>query len=125
MAAAEDLRQGADGKQEARPRRNPAPAFRREGAASDDAVDVEVLREGLPPGMQDGGHPHLTAEMPRVAAEAGERGGGGLKQQSVDQARVALRQRVEGVGYVARLAQKHGKGKALTLLAHKLARAVY
>jgi hypothetical protein len=26
---------------------------------------------------------------------------------------------------VARLAQKHGKGKALTLLAHKLARAVY
>lgn len=30
-----------------------------------------------------------------------------------------------GQQYLARLAQKHGKGKALTILAHKFARAVY
>ena len=29
------------------------------------------------------------------------------------------------VGYFAKLTRKHGKGKALTVLAHKLARAVY
>jgi hypothetical protein len=30
-----------------------------------------------------------------------------------------------GQKYLARLANKHGKGKALTVLAHQLARAVY
>jgi transposase len=30
-----------------------------------------------------------------------------------------------GQKYLARIARKHGKGKALTILAHKLARAVY
>jgi hypothetical protein len=30
-----------------------------------------------------------------------------------------------GQTYLSRLEQKHGKGKALTVLAHKLARAVY
>ncbi len=30
-----------------------------------------------------------------------------------------------GQKYLARLTKKHGKGKALTVLAHKLARAAY
>ena len=36
-----------------------------------------------------------------------------------------LRNNPEGQKYLARLERKHGKGKALTVLAHKLARAVY
>jgi transposase len=36
-----------------------------------------------------------------------------------------LRNNPEGQAYVARLEKKHSKGKALTILAHKLARAVY
>jgi hypothetical protein len=36
-----------------------------------------------------------------------------------------LRQNVLGQKYFAKLTRKHGKGKALTVLAHKLARAVY
>jgi transposase len=36
-----------------------------------------------------------------------------------------LRKNPEGKRYYARLERKHGKGKALTVLAHKLARAVY
>ncbi len=36
-----------------------------------------------------------------------------------------LRKNDEGKKYYARLERKHGKGKALTVLAHKIARAVY
>jgi len=36
-----------------------------------------------------------------------------------------LRNNPAGQKYLARLERKHGKGKALTVLAHKLARAVY
>lgn len=36
-----------------------------------------------------------------------------------------LRKNPDGQRYYARLERKHGKGKALTVLAHKLARAVY
>jgi transposase len=36
-----------------------------------------------------------------------------------------LRHNPEGQAYLARLEKKHGKGKALSILAHKLARAVY
>jgi transposase len=36
-----------------------------------------------------------------------------------------LRNNPAGQKYLARLGKKHGKGKALTILAHKLARAVY
>jgi hypothetical protein len=36
-----------------------------------------------------------------------------------------LRQHQLGKAYFAKLERKHGKAKALTVLAHKLARAVY
>jgi len=36
-----------------------------------------------------------------------------------------LRQNQPGKAYFTTLEHKHGKGKALTVLAHKLARAVY
>jgi transposase len=48
-----------------------------------------------------------------------------LKWAFSEAAVLGLRKNPIAQRYVARLAQKHGKGKALTLLAHKLARAVY
>ena len=36
-----------------------------------------------------------------------------------------LRKNEEGKKFYNRIVKKHGKGKALTVLAHKLARAVY
>ena len=48
-----------------------------------------------------------------------------LKWAFSEAAVLCLRKNPVAQRYVARLAQKHGKGKALTILAHKLARAVY
>jgi len=48
-----------------------------------------------------------------------------LKWAFSEAAVLCLRKNPAAQRYVARLAQKHGKGKALTILAHKLARAVY
>jgi transposase len=48
-----------------------------------------------------------------------------LKWAFSEAAVLGLRKNPVAQRYVARLAHKHGKGKALTILAHKLARAVY
>jgi transposase len=48
-----------------------------------------------------------------------------LKWAFSEAAVLFLRNNPAGQKYLARLEQKHGKGKALTVLAHKLARAVY
>ena len=48
-----------------------------------------------------------------------------LKWAFSEAAVLCLRTNPAGQKYLARLEKKHGKGKALTVLAHKLARAVY
>jgi transposase len=48
-----------------------------------------------------------------------------LKWAFSEAAVLFLRDHPTGQKYLARLEKKHGKGKALTVLAHKLARAVY
>src|SRR5262249_8890113 len=48
-----------------------------------------------------------------------------LKRAFSEAAVLFLRNNQAGQQYLARLEKKHGKGKALTILAHKLARAVY
>ena len=48
-----------------------------------------------------------------------------LKWAFSEAAVLFLRNNLAGQKYLARLEKKHGKGKALTVLAHKLARAVY
>ena len=59
-------------------------------------------------------------------------GGGGAKQGNVhlkwafsEAAVTFLRQNREGQRLKARLERRHGKGKALSILAHKIGRAVY
>jgi hypothetical protein len=48
-----------------------------------------------------------------------------LKWAFSEAAVLFLRNNAQGQQYLARLEKTHGKGKALTILAHKLARAVY
>ncbi len=48
-----------------------------------------------------------------------------LKWAFSEAAVLFLRGNPEGQKYLARLQRKHGKGKALSILAHKLGRAVY
>ena len=74
--AAEDFGEGADREEEAGPRGNPTRALRRERAPGDDAVDVDVLSEGLPPGVEHSGDTEVTAEMARISTEARQRGRG-------------------------------------------------
>jgi transposase len=52
-------------------------------------------------------------------------GNADLKGAFSEAAVLFLRNHLAGQKYLARLEKKHGKGKALTVLAHKLARAVY
>jgi transposase len=52
-------------------------------------------------------------------------GNASLKWAFSEAAVLFLRNNPAGQKYLARLEKKHGKGKALTVLAHKLARAVY
>jgi transposase len=52
-------------------------------------------------------------------------GNGHLKWAFSEAAVLFLRNNPAGQKYLARMEKTHGKGKALTILAHKLARAVY
>ena len=58
---------------------------------------MEVLREILPPRVEDRGDADRAAEVPRVTSEGEQRVGGRAKEERVDDARIALRQRVEVV----------------------------
>ena len=95
--APEDLGEGADGEEKAGRRRDPARAVGGEGAARDDAVQMEVLRQILPPGVQDGRAAEVAAEMAGIAAEGGEGVGGGVEEEGVEEPGVALREGVEGM----------------------------
>jgi transposase len=61
----------------------------------------------------------------RYGTAGTKRGNAYLKWAFSDAAVLFPRRNPEGQRYFARLEKKHGKGKALTVLAHKLARAVY
>ena len=72
VAAAKHLGEGADGEEETGVRGQPAGAVAGQRAPGDEAVDMDVLGEGLPPRMEDGGHADITPEMTGIAAEADE-----------------------------------------------------
>jgi len=61
----------------------------------------------------------------RLGTSGKKIGNAHLKWAFSEAAALFLRNNPAGQHYVARLEKKHGQGKALTLLAHKLARAVY
>jgi len=61
----------------------------------------------------------------RLGSSGKKIGNAHLKWAFSEAAVLFLRQNLAGQRYFAKLERKHGKGKALTVLAHKLARAVY
>src|SRR5207253_10729155 len=61
----------------------------------------------------------------RVGTSGKKIGNAHLKWAFSEAAALFLRNNPVGQKYLARLEKKHDKGKALTILAHKLARAVY
>jgi hypothetical protein len=74
-----------------------------------------------------------TAYKPCAKASAGKRygpagkkiGNASLQWAFSEAAVLFLRKNAQGQKFLARLENKHGQGKALTVLAPKLARAVY
>jgi len=97
VLAAEDLGEGADGEEEPRRRGDPARAVGGEGAAGDDTVQVEMLGEILSPGVQDRRAAEVAAEMAGIAPEGGQGVGDGVEEQRVEDAGIALGERVERV----------------------------
>ena len=59
-------------------------AIGRETAAGHDAMDVGMMRQRLPPGVQDGEDADLRAEPARIGGERRHRLGGGLEQDRID-----------------------------------------
>ena len=97
VLAAEDRREGADREEEAGGRGDPASPVPTERAPGDDTVQMQVLGEILAPGMEDGRAADVTAEVARIAAKGGQRGGDGAEQERVDHAGIALGERVQGM----------------------------
>ena len=81
-------------------RKDDRPAIHRErsrgqGAAGDQTVQMEMLREILSPRVQNRGDADRAAKVPRVTTEGEQGVGGRAKEQRVDHPRIALGERVE------------------------------
>jgi hypothetical protein len=76
---------------------HPARAVRGESPTRDDAVDMDVMLEGLPPGMEHQGEADLPAEPPGITAKGLQGGCGALEEEAVEQLGVALGQGIEFV----------------------------
>src|SRR5205807_2192482 len=63
-----EARENADGEEEGGPASDPASVGCK-AAARHDAVDVRMMRKGLAPGVQEGDHAGLGAEMLGVGAD--------------------------------------------------------
>ena len=97
VLAAEDRGEGTDGEEKPGRRRDPARAVAREGAAGDEAVDVQVLGEVLPPGVQDRRDAEVAAEIAAITPEGGERLGDSLEEEAIEHPGVALGEGVQSV----------------------------
>jgi len=91
----EQGRQDSDGKEESFAAGDPAVAVRRKAAPGDDPVEVGMIQEVLPPGMENADHPHLGAEMFGVLGQFRERLGGRVKKEVVQELRVHGNQGVQ------------------------------
>ena len=96
--APEDAAEDADRQEEPRPAGDPPRGVGREPAAGDDAMDVGVVLEVLPPGVEDGQEADLGPEVLGVGGDLLQGLGGGPEQQAVDHARVLQGDRAERRG---------------------------
>src|SRR5262249_48631802 len=63
-----EARENADRKEEVGPAAGPS-SIGRETAARHDAMDMRVMREGLPPGVQNGDHAAFGAEVAGIGTD--------------------------------------------------------
>ena len=71
--AFEQCRHDAYGKEKALPRGYPSASIRRKPTPGDNTVDVGMIHEVLPPGVQNTDGPYFSAEMFRVVGKFHER----------------------------------------------------
>jgi hypothetical protein len=79
---AEGVRQGADGEQEVGFASDPSPAVEGDAAAGDETMDMRMMGQRLPPGVQDGDEADCGAEA--FGGEGHERLGRRAHQETVD-----------------------------------------
>ncbi len=96
--APEDAAEDTNRQEEPRPAGDPPRGVGREPAAGDDAMDVGVVLEVLPPGVQHGEEADLGPEVLGIGGDLSQGGGGGLEQEAVDHPRVLQGDRVERRG---------------------------
>ena len=77
---------------------NPTRAVWGEGATGDDPMDMDVMLERLPPGMEHQGEADLTAEPPGITAKGLQGGCSALKEEAVEDLGIALSQGIELMG---------------------------
>src|SRR6266536_2290473 len=77
---AEETCQGTDGQEEPRLAGHPALSIERGSAARYDAMDVGMMLECLPPGMEDGEDAEFGFEMARIGGELHQCRSGGTEQ---------------------------------------------
>ena len=97
--AAKDRAQHLDREEEGRPRVDPPRPVRRQAARRDDAVDVRMMLEALPPGVEDHEAADGGTQAFRVRRDLEQRGGGRAKEEVVDDALVDERQPGERLGH--------------------------
>jgi len=90
-------REGPHGEEKRRPARDPSCAVGAEGAARHDTVEVDVPGGRLAPGVEDGRDADGPTEVAGVAPEGQKGVGHGAKQEVVDEARIPLGERIEGM----------------------------
>ena len=86
--AAEQAREHAHGEKESGRATDPAPPAGRQATAGNYAVQMGMMPQILPPGVQHGKEADLGAEMLGVGGDGGEGFGGGGEENAIDRPRV-------------------------------------
>lgn len=98
IASPEDPTQHADRKEEAALARHPGAPVGSEAPSRDDAVQMRMMDEGLPPGVEHGEEPDAGPEEARVGSHIEQGGGGGAEEQIVEDAWIGKGEGPEPVG---------------------------
>jgi hypothetical protein len=86
------------GQKEIRAGVDPAARIGGKAAGRDDAMNVGMMGEVLPPGMKDGGEANVGAEMTRVGRDVEEGLSGSMEQEIVEALGIVEEKRAEGIG---------------------------
>jgi hypothetical protein len=92
--AAEDATEDLDGEEEGILGMNPAGVAWVEPAGRNDAVEVRMQSQVLPPGVQDAEEADLGSEVFRVCGNLKHGLSGGAEEQIIEQPWIALTERV-------------------------------